>query len=201
MLDARLRPLIDPPLDLAGRMLARIGIGADMVTLGGFLLGMAGAVMIVLGDGWSAALLIGLGRVADGLDGAVARATRPTDRGAFLDITLDFILYGAVPLAFALADQYRNALPAVLLLASFYANGAAFLAYSALAARRGIESSAQGRKSITYLAGLAEGFETIVVFLLMCLVPSWFPWLAIGFAMLCFASAAGRILAGWRTFA
>ena len=67
-----------------------------------------------------------------------------------------------------------------------------------MGARRGIETRAQGLKSIYYLAGLAEGAETIAAFALMCLVPSAFGWIAGLFAALCFVSAAARILAAGR---
>jgi phosphatidylglycerophosphate synthase len=200
MLDAQLRRLIDPPLNVAGRVLARIGIGAIEMTLAGFVAGLSAAVAIAIGQpGW-ALLLILLSRLADGLDGAIARATHQTDRGGFLDITLDFIFYGAIPLAFAFADSFRNALPAAILLASFYANGSAFLAFAIMAEKRGLSSEVQGKKSLYYLTGLAEGVETIIFFVLCCLFPDAFRWLAIVFASLCLISTIARIVVGWRTF-
>jgi phosphatidylglycerophosphate synthase len=199
MLDARIRALIDPPLDRAGRVLVRAGIGADEMTVVGFVSGISAAFAIVLGQFEAAIVLILASRLADGLDGAIARASAITDRGGFLDIALDFIFYGAIPLAFALADPFRNALPAAVLLASFYFNGAVFLAYAVMAEKRGLKTSAQGHKSLYYLAGLAEGFETIVVFLLFCIWPRSFPWLALAFAVVCMASAGARLVVGWRT--
>jgi hypothetical protein len=80
---------------------------------------------------------------------AIARATRPTDRGAFLDIALDFLVYAAVPLGFAAWDPHANAFPAAFLLASFVANGSAFLAFSTMAEKRGLMTARQGRKSIS----------------------------------------------------
>lgn len=200
MLDAKLRPWIDPPLDACGRRLAARGIGADQVTLAGLALGMGAAVAIAVGWFWLGLALIALNRLADGLDGAVARATQPTDRGGFLDIALDFAFYALIPLAFAVADPSANALAATFLLASFLANGAAFLAFAIVAGRRGLETRAQGDKSFFYVAGLAEGAETIAVLVVMCLWPSAFPWLATGFAVVCTISAAARVLAGWRAF-
>ena len=141
-----------------------------------------------------------LSRLMDGLDGAVARASTPSDRGGFLDITLDFIFYGAVPLAFAIADPFRNALPAAVVLMSFYANGTVFLAYAIMAEKRGLSTMAQGHKSLYYLSGLAEGTETILFFLLCCLFPDAFRWLALVFAGVCFVSTAARLIAGWRAF-
>ena len=198
MLDARLRALIDPPLNVAGRLLARAHIGADEVTLTGFVCGMMGAVAIVFNQLLAALALILIGRLLDGLDGAIARATRSTDRGGFLDIALDFIFYGSVPLAFAMLDPYRNGLPAALLIASFYANGSVFLAFGIMAEKRGLETKLQGQKSLYYMAGLAEGTETIVVFVAFCLFPAQFPWIAGLFALVCYASAIARLVLAWR---
>lgn len=201
MLDARIRPLIDPPLDAAGRRLARLGITADAVTLAGFALGMAAAASIVAGLTGLALVLFLAGRIADGLDGAVARATRKTDRGGYLDIVLDFLLYGAIPLAFAILDPAHNALPAAILLMSFFANGTTFLAYAIMAERRKMETTAQGVKSLYYVSGLAEGFETVAVLAAFCLWPQHFPLIAYGYATLCFLSAFGRIVIAWRVLA
>ena len=198
MFDARIRPLIDPPLNALGRNLARSGISADAVTITGFLLGMAAAAAIVAGRVEIALWLFLAGRLADGLDGAVARATTKTDRGGYLDIVLDFILYGAMPLAFAILDPARNALPAAVLLMSFFANGTTFLAYAIMAERRQLETSAQGVKSLYYVSGLAEGFETVVALAAFCIWPQHFPVIAYTYATLCFLSASGRILIAWR---
>lgn len=193
MFDARLRPLIDPPMNALGARLARAGVSADQVTWAGFALGIAGCGAIVLGWFALALALILVSRLADGLDGAVARATVKTDRGGFLDIVLDFIFYGAVPLAFAWSDPAANALAAATVLLAYFANGSAFLGYAIMAAKRGEETSAQGQKSLFYLAGLAEGFETILITCLWCLAPTWFAPLAYAYAALVAASAAARI--------
>ncbi|MGE5116675.1 MAG: CDP-alcohol phosphatidyltransferase family protein, partial [Betaproteobacteria bacterium] len=127
-----------------------------------------------------------------------ARATRPTDRGAFLDISVDFLVYASVPLAFAIADPARNALAAALLLAAFIGTGSTFLAFAALAERRCLSSDAYPRKGIYYLGGLTEGTETIACFAAMCLAPRYFAWWAGGFAALCALTVVGRLVAGWR---
>ncbi len=54
---------------------------------------------------WLALICIVLNRFGDGLDGALARMTRATDGGGFLDIVLDFIFYASVVLGFALANR------------------------------------------------------------------------------------------------
>lgn len=198
MFDARLRSVIDPPLNAAGRWLAARGAAANGVTWVGFALGL-GAAAAVLGQAYGLAVLLLLAnRLADGLDGAVARVRGKTDLGGFLDIVLDFVVYAALPLAFAVLDPAANALAAAALLASYLANAAAFFGFAALAARRGLETRAQGEKSLYYLAGLAEGFETIVAMTAMCLFPSAFAAIAYGFAALVALSATARVLLAHR---
>ncbi len=193
MLDGAARRLIDPPLNAAGRALAARGIGADSVTLAGLALGLGAALVIALGaPGWALVPLLA-SRLADGLDGAVARATQKTDFGGYLDIASDFLFYGAVPFAFAVLDP-ANTLPAAFLLLSFYVNGTSFLGFAILAEKRGIETSAQGQKSLYYSAGLLEGTETIAFFVLLCLLPAWFAPLAWVFGALCFFTAIARVL-------
>ena len=201
MFDSRLRSLIDPPLNRLGERIARAGISANAITVAGFLIGMSALPFIAAGWFALAALLVAISRLADGLDGAVARATKKTDFGGFLDIVLDFIFYGAVPLAFALHAPETNALPCAVLLLSFFANGTTFLAYATIAAKRAMETTAQGIKSLYYMVGLAEGAETIAFLIAICLFPEWFPVLAYIYATLCFASAAGRIALASQTLA
>jgi phosphatidylglycerophosphate synthase len=200
MLDARLRPWIDPPLDRLARPLVQAGVTAEAVTWAGCALGLGGATAVAAG--WSAwgLVLFALGRLADGLDGAVARRTSLTDRGGFLDIVCDFLVYAAVPLAFAVADPATNALAACALLASFIVSGVTFLAFATVAAKRGLTTQTQGRKAIYYLSGLAEGAETIAVLAAMMIWPAWFPVLAWGFAALCAVSSVARVLAAMKAF-
>ena len=200
MLDGLMRQIIDPPLLLAGRVLARNGVQADAVTAFGLVLGLGCAAAIWLGFDMLALALLLAGRLCDGLDGAVAAARQRTDRGGFLDIVCDFVFYGAVVLAFALRDPAANAVPAAVLLFSFYVNAATFLAYAAIAARRGLETTSRGHKTIYFTAGLAEGSETIAVFIAMLLLPEWFAVLAYGFAALVLVTALSRSIIAWTTF-
>jgi phosphatidylglycerophosphate synthase len=200
MFDAALRRRIDPPLNAMGRWLAARGVRADQVTVAGFGAGLGAALSVAFGHFGLGLILVIANRLADGLDGAIARATTWTDRGGFLDIALDFIFYASIPLAFAINDPERNALGAATLLASFLANGATFFAYANVAARRGLTTSAQGLKSMYYVAGLAEGGETIAVFCAFCLWPDAFAYMAYFFAVVCLISAFGRLVVGWMTF-
>jgi phosphatidylglycerophosphate synthase len=200
MLDGLMRRLIDPPLDRMGRALASRRISADTLTFAGLFCGLAAALAIAIGADGIALLALGLNRLLDGLDGAVARAAARTDRGGFLDIVFDFTTYGAVPLAFAVRDPGANALAAAVLLFSFYVNGATFLAFAAVAARRGLESSIRGVKSIYFTVGLAEGTETIVAFAAMILWPNHFPLIALAFAGLTLMGAVARVTLAWHVF-
>jgi phosphatidylglycerophosphate synthase len=106
MLDAALRPLIDPPLDRIGQALAAQGVSANAVTVAGFAIGLAALPALAAGLYAAALLLILVNRLLDGVDGAVA-----------------------------LADP-ANALAASFLVFSFMGTGASFLAYAAVAAKR-----------------------------------------------------------------
>jgi phosphatidylglycerophosphate synthase len=193
VLDARLRRLIDPPLDRLSAPLVARGITANAVTLAGFALGL-GAAVAIAGRAYPLGLaLLLLNRLCDGLDGAVARRRGLTDLGGFLDIVLDFLIYAAVPFAFALADPAANAPAAAFLIFSFMGTGSTFLAYAIMAAKRGVSTELRGRKSLYYLGGLTEGTETILAFVLACLWPALFPWIALIFGLLCWLTTATRI--------
>jgi phosphatidylglycerophosphate synthase len=191
MLDAKLRPLIDPPLNAAGRMLAGMGVTANALTFAGLALGLGGALAIALGHiGWGLALIIA-NRIADGLDGAVARVRGPSDLGGYFDIVADFAFYVSIPVGFGVLSA-ANTLPALVLVASFVLTGVSFLAFAVIAGKRGAENTAHGRKSFFYSTGLAEGTETIIVFIAMCLFPAWFGTLAYGYSALCALTVVQR---------
>ena len=198
MLDRAALTLLAPLLERCARVLVRGGVGADALTVTGFAIGMAAAVAIGLGAYGAGLALLLASRLADGLDGALARLTHTTDRGAFLDITLDFLFYASIPLAFAVAEPAANALPAAVLLAAFIGTGTSFLAFAVLAERRGLASVAYPNKGFYYLGGLTEASETLLCFALMCLWPEHFAWWAYGFAALCALTIVTRIVGGAR---
>ncbi len=190
----RLRPLLQG----VAKRLVRWGVTADTVTFAGFAIGLAAAACVAAGQYGVGLSLILASRLCDGLDGAVARLTAPTDRGAFLDITLDFLFYASIPLAFAVANPAANALPAAVLLAAFIGTGSSFLAFAALAQKRGLSSTACPNKGLYYLGGLTEATETITCFALMCLWPAHFAVFAYAFAVLCSLTIVSRLWAGWQ---
>ena len=200
MLDRFARQLIDPPLNQLGKSLAAAGATANGVTLAGLGLGLVAAALIALGaPGWALLPLLA-SRIADGLDGAVARATQKTDFGGYLDIAADFLFYGAIPFAFVVADPAANGVAGAFLLTSFYVNGTSFLGYAILAEKHGHKTDAQGQKSLYYSNGILEGTETIAFFVLLCLIPQYFAPLAWAFGILCFATALLRIYAAKQNY-
>lgn len=199
MFDALLRPLVDPALNRAGRLIARLGVSADHLTLAGAGLGIGAGFAIATQNYLAGLGLVVLSRLLDGLDGAVARATATTDFGGYLDIVCDFVFYVAVPMGFAFAEP-ANMAPALVLTASFALTGASFLAYAAIAEKRGLTTSRHGAKSFFFQTGLAEGAETIVAFLLMCLLPQHFGVISWVFAGLCGLTVAQRVMAARRAF-
>lgn len=201
MFDGTMRKWIDPPLNRAGRVLATWGWTADGVTLLGLMVAVFAGLILALGlPEWLALGPLLLSRLLDGLDGAVARATYKTDFGGYLDIICDFVFYAMIPLAFVIRDPSVNGAAGAFLLAAFYVNGATFLGYAIMAEKRGMKTDAQGEKSLYYAVGLLEGTETIVFFVLICLMPGLFVPAAWIFGGLCLVTALARTLLARQVF-
>lgn len=200
MLDAAIRPYMNKPLEAVAQRAVALGISANVATAIGFAVGIAAAAFIAGEYYWVGLGLLLVSRFFDGLDGAIARLTRLTDVGGFLDITLDFIFYAAVVFAFALAAPERNALAAAFLTASFMAPASTFLTYAIFAQKHGITTEIRGAKSLYYLGGLTEGFETILTLCLMCVFPAWFPVIAVVYGVMCWITGGTRIAAAVQTF-
>lgn len=199
MLDGIARRMVQPLLDGAGQRLAP-RVTADQVTLAGMALALlAGGLVWAGAAGWALVPLFA-SRIADGVDGAVARVRGKTDFGGVLDIACDFVFYAAIPLGFVLADPAGNGAAGAALLAAFYINAATFLGYAILAEKRGMETRARGEKSLYFTAGLMEGTETIAFFVAMCLFPAAFVLLALAFAALCLVTAGARLRLAARVF-
>ncbi len=200
MLDRTLTALIKPGIARLAQGLQSLGLRANQVTVAGFLIGLCAAFLIADQAYLAGVVAIFISRLCDALDGALARLTQATDAGGFLDIALDFLFYASIPLAFAVADPARNALPAAVLLATFIGTGSSFLAFAVIAAQRGLKNLDVPDKSFYFLGGLTEATETLACFAAMCFWPQHFATLAYGFAALCALTTVTRIGWGWRTF-
>ena len=199
MLDATLRPWIDKPLNVVATLIITqpfLKPSADRITMTGFIIGLGAPAALCLEQYTAALAFIVLNRIMDGLDGAVARRLATTDRGGYLDIVLDFLFYAGVVFGFSLA-QPEHAVYAAALLFAFMGTASSFLAFAIFAQKRGLETSMRGKKSLYYLGGLTEGTETIIAFVLMCLVPTYFWLIALVFTALCIITTAARIRFAW----
>ena len=199
VLDARLRRLIDPPLDRLGAPLAARGLSANAVTVAGFAIGLSAAVAIA-----SRAYLLGLGllllnRLCDGLDGAIARRRRPhrSRRLPRHPPRLSDLFRRAVRFRARRprGQRARRGVPDLQL------HGHRLVVprlrdYGRQARHR--DRSARP-KSLYYLGGLTEGTETILAFVLACLWPALFSWIALVFGPLCWLTTATRIAVAWQT--
>ncbi len=206
MLDNHIRRYIDPTLNSLANLCQQLKLKPDWVTLGGFALGILAIFCIAWGRTDLGLVLIILNRIADGVDGTLARMVGETDRGGFLDIVCDFIFYAGIPLGFALMDSDSNALAAAFVIFSFVGTGSSFLAYAIFAQKYNISSEFKDDgslplpKAFFYIGGLTEGTETVIFLILICLFPGLFPLLAWIFGILCLLTAGMRIFKGWLDF-
>lgn len=144
MLDARLRPIAAPTLERMAAVLDRAWMTPDRLTVLGLVTGLASAASSAL-QWWPTALVLWLlSRVADGLDGPLARrradrlGVRDAGAGGFLDITCDFVVYGATVVGVAVGATAGGGAPwwpFLLVLLAYYVNGTALLAFSSIAER------------------------------------------------------------------
>ncbi|MEO8852052.1 MAG: CDP-alcohol phosphatidyltransferase family protein [Allobranchiibius sp.] len=207
MFDAAARQLLDKPL---ARLAGRIDlpwVSPNGLTLLGLATGLVSAAAAAVHLWWWALVLWLFSRAMDGLDGPLARrrAASPlqdashSQAGGFLDITADFVVYGAavVGVAIGATSEYGVAWwPFLLVLLAYYVNGTAFLAFSSIAERTGRQRD-DGR-SLSFLGGIAEGTETIVVHSLWLIFAPQAGVIAMVWAVVVGVSAAQRIIAGFR---
>lgn len=194
MLDARARRVLSPGLDAVGRRLADLGVPALALTAAGWVAGVA-ACLAVVAHAWLWALAWWLlNRLLDGLDGPVARRHGPSDLGGFLDIVADFSIYSGFVVAVGIAEPGARVACLALLMA-YYLSGTAFLALSSLLERRGTNLAADGR-SLRFVGGVAEGTETVVVYVLLCLLPGRATLIVWLFTAAVIITAAQRIVLG-----
>ncbi len=197
MIDRYWLPIVQKAFNPIAHWAKRRGIRADQVTIAGFCIGLMACPLIITGHfGW-ALLMIAINRSFDGIDGLLARQWGATDRGAFLDITLDFLFYALIPMSFAFYD-HENALASAFVLTSFMGTATSFLAFALLAEKRGLKSIQYPNKGIYYIGGLTEGFETMVYIAVICLWPRSFVVMSYIFGTACFFTASLRIVYGYQ---
>ncbi|MDN3395172.1 MULTISPECIES: CDP-alcohol phosphatidyltransferase family protein [unclassified Pseudoalteromonas] len=200
MLDKFVTPIIKPLLTPVVMLINKSGITANQLTVFGFLVGMFAVPLLAFEMWYGALIAIALNRILDGLDGALARyANQSSSAGGFLDITLDFLFYAAIPLGFILANPAQNAIAGAILLATFIGTGSSFLAFAIAAEKFKLDKPQFKYKSFYYLNGLTEGTETIALFVAFCIWPQHFAIMASLFAASCAITIFTRIYGGYHT--
>ncbi|MEO7754412.1 MAG: CDP-alcohol phosphatidyltransferase family protein [Terracoccus sp.] len=209
MFDTVLRRRLAGPLEWAAAAIDVRWVSPNRLTAAGLVIGL-GSALAAAATAWNVALVLWLvSRTIDGLDGALARhragagakqdiAGSTSAAGGFLDIVADFIVYGCTVVGVAVgATRAEGAQwwPFLLVLLAYYVNGTAFLAFSSIAERTGRQID-DGR-SLSFLGGLAEGAETIVVHSLWLVFPGQAGPIAIGWALVVGVSGAQRAVAGY----
>ena len=206
MFDDYLRRHLDRPLARVAALTDRTGGSADQITAAGLVLGLGSAAAAAATWWWLSLALWLISRLADGLDGPVARLRRTRDpgrsdagAGGFLDITADFLVYGSTVVGVAVGANAAYGAPwwpFLLVLLAYYVNGTAFLAFSSIAerSRRTLDSG----RSLSFLGGLAEGAETIVVHSLWLIFSSVAWQIALVWAAVVSISAVQRMVVGYR---
>ncbi|KGK01594.1 MULTISPECIES: CDP-alcohol phosphatidyltransferase family protein [Pseudoalteromonas] len=200
MLDKFVTPIIKPLLTPVVMLINKSGITANQLTVFGFLVGIFAVPLLAFEMWYGALIAIALNRILDGLDGALARyANQSSSAGGFLDITLDFLFYAAIPLGFILANPAQNAIAGAILLATFIGTGSSFLAFAIAAEKFKLDKPQFKYKSFYYLNGLTEGTETIALFVAFCIWPQHFAIMASLFAAACAITIFTRIYGGYHT--
>ena len=170
MFDEVVRPRFARVAAPASLALARLGVTPSQVTWAGFLLALGAAGLVATRHPVLGLAVWLVSRVADGLDGVLARATgQKTPFGAYLDITLDMAAYCAMVAGFALLHPTHHALWMAVLI-GYILNITTTLALAAVAADRR-EVLTPGNRTFQFTRGLAEAGEASVVYVLWALLP------------------------------
>ena len=187
-------------INIWGKKASKHNISANLVSLIGFAIGMLSINFLAMNMYFWALVCILLNRFFDALDGAIAKNNKPSDFGVFLDAALDYIFYAGVIFGFALANPWENAVAASFLLFGFTASACAMLAYAVIAYKNCRKAEPNLEQSPFYLGGMAQGFETLVALVILCIVPTWFLPIAIILGCWCLVKALMIISAAYFNF-
>lgn len=197
MFDRQIQKFTQKPLKYIAKLFLKF-ISPNQMTFIGFSFGVLMCLFIIIDQYLIAMIFLFLNRLSDGLDGAMARLQTPTPLGGYLDIVLDFLIYGGFVLSFGITEQ-NNSLLSMVLLFCYIGTGCTFLAKAALLPSLINQNlNEEIPKSFHYAIGLVEGTETIIFMFLCLLFPGLFIYLASIFALLCLITIVFRIIVFYR---
>lgn len=179
-----------------GRRAALLGARADSVSWAAFGCMVAAAALIAFGWSWLGLLPLAAAGFLGGLDGAVARATIGTDRGAFLNDSLNVAGPALAVLGFGIQAPAAHGLAAAALLTAWGVWSAATLAYDLHAARRAADRAGFRGEADPWPVRRLERWSVYAALGLLCLLPGVFPWLAGLLAFALFAATVARFNEG-----
>ena len=193
MFDRQIQKLTQRPLQYIAKLFLKF-ISPNHMTLIGFSLGVLMCFFIIIDQYLIAMIFLFLNRLSDGLDGAMARLQNPTPLGGYLDIVLDFLIYGGFVLSFGITEQ-NNTFLSMILLFCYIGTGCTFLAKAAILPSLSNQNlNEEIPKSFHYAVGLVEGTETIVFMVLCLLLPNFFIYFSFIFITLCLITIVFRII-------
>mgnify|MGYP003342586361 FL=1 len=193
MFDRQIQKYTQKPLQYIAKLFLKF-ISPNHMTLIGFSFGVLMCLSIIIDQYLIAIIFLFLNRLSDGLDGAMARLQTPTPLGGYLDIVLDFLIYGGFVLSFGITEQ-NNTLLSMVLLFCYLGTGSTFLAKAAiLPSLTNQNLNEEIPKSFHYAVGLVEGTETIVFMVLCLLFPNLFIYFSFIFVILCLITIVFRII-------
>lgn len=174
--------------DLWAAWLIKHRISANFVTFVSLGFALLGLNFLALSQFFAAFICLILNRLSDIMDGQIARKTKITRFGAFLDIFADYTTYALFIWGFILAAPISNAQAGAFLLTTLVISVTALLALSAISGLnfRLINQS----KLRVCIWGTLQNFDHFIALLLMCLLPQYFSVLAIFFGLI----SIGKIL-------
>lgn len=173
VIDLHVRPHVTRFIQPLGRGLARMGLSPSAVSFLGLAVSVAGAATVASGRLRVGGIVVLVGALLDGLDGAVARASgRVTARGAFLDAAFDRVAEIA---AFGGLAVYAEGSPRVLLLIVLSLGGALLVPYMrAKAEAAGFDGrgglTGRAERIILFCLGLITGLVEPMLWVFVVLV-------------------------------
>ena len=193
MFDRQIQKYTQKPLQYIAKLFLKF-ISPNHMTLIGFGFGVLMCLFIIIDQYLIAIIFLFLNRLSDGLDGTMARLQTPTPLGGYLDIVLDFLIYGGFVLSFGITEQ-NNTLLSMILLFCYIGTGSTFLAKAAILPSLTNQNLKEDiPKSFHYAVGLVEGTETIVFMVLCLLFPNMFIYFSFIFIILCLITIVFRII-------
>ena len=166
MIDTKLRKNVQPVFDNMAKLLIKLRLSPNKITVIAFVIGIFTAIFI--GLKWTLPALIALwfSGLLDVLDGSVARLTgQSSEVGAYMDLILDRMVEAGVILGLYHAYPDHTWMYLLFFVAVLF-NFTTFIVAGALFKN-------ESKKSMHYDVGIAERTETFIVFTLLILLPKY----------------------------